>query len=50
MGKDGDECVVDPDFRMRGVKGLRVVDHSVMPGLITNHSQSTCYLILSLLN
>jgi len=34
MGKeDDDNAVVDSKFRVRGVKGLRVVDGSVFPGL-----------------
>ncbi|KAF8858139.1 alcohol oxidase [Acephala macrosclerotiorum] len=46
MGKkeDKDACV-DTDFRVRGVKGLRVVDLSVIPLLPNNHTQSTAYLV-----
>lgn len=51
MGKvgDGDESwVVDREFRVRGVEGLKVVDLSVMPLMINNHTQATAYLVVSL--
>lgn len=48
MGRDGDEkTVVDKDFKVVGVKRLRVADHSVAPLMINNHTQSTAYLIVS---
>jgi choline dehydrogenase-like flavoprotein len=46
MGKD-EESVVDKEFKVRGVKGLRVVDHSVAPLMTNNHTQTTAYLIVS---
>jgi choline dehydrogenase-like flavoprotein len=49
MGKDVEEIsgesVVDTKFRVRGVKGLKVVDLSVAAVLPNNHTQSTGYLI-----
>jgi choline dehydrogenase-like flavoprotein len=46
MGRDGDEAaVVDKEFRVKGVEGLRVVDLSVLPVLPNNHTQSTAYLV-----
>lgn len=46
MGKlDDESAVVDAQFRVKGVKGLRVVDLSVVAVLPNNHTQSTAYLI-----
>lgn len=48
MGKADDEMsVVDNEFKVKGIQGLRVIDHSVAPLMINNHVQSTCYLIVS---
>jgi choline dehydrogenase-like flavoprotein len=50
MGRVGDEkTVVDKNFKVVGVKGLRVADHSVAPLMVNNHTQSTAYLIVSLI-
>lgn len=47
MGRDGDsKAVVDTNFSVVGMKGLRVVDHSVAPLMVNNHTQSTAYLIV----
>ncbi|KAG0644978.1 alcohol dehydrogenase [Hyphodiscus hymeniophilus] len=46
MGRKGDEkTVVDTDFKVLGLKGLRVADHSIVPLMVNNHTQSTAYLI-----
>jgi choline dehydrogenase-like flavoprotein len=48
MGRDEDEMsVVDKEFKVRGIRGLRVADHAVAPLMVNNHTQSTCYLIVS---
>lgn len=43
MGRveEDEMACVDNEFRVRGVKGLRVVDTSVMPFVVSNHAMST---------
>ena len=46
MGKpDETDKVVNNDFKVVGVEGLRVADMSVCPILTTNHTQINAYLI-----
>ena len=46
MGTDDDPmAVLDPELRVRGVKGLRVADTSVMPLLNQGHTQMPAYAI-----
>src|SRR5262249_46422323 len=44
MGTD-EMAVVDPTLRVRGVDGLRVVDASVMPTLITGHTNAPTVML-----
>lgn len=44
MGAD-EESVVDPKLRVRGVKGLRVADASIMPTLIGGNTNAPCMVI-----
>jgi choline dehydrogenase-like flavoprotein len=46
MGSDEDPmAVLDVELRVRGVKGLRVADTSVMPLLNQGHTQMPAYAI-----
>ena len=44
MGVD-DEAVVDPQLRVRGIQGLRVVDASVMPTVTTGNTNAATVMI-----
>jgi choline dehydrogenase len=44
MGQD-DEAVVDPQLRVRGVEGLRIVDASVMPAITSTNTNATVLML-----
>ncbi|MBK5116796.1 MAG: choline dehydrogenase, partial [Thermoleophilia bacterium] len=41
----GDDAVVDPELRVRGVGGLRVIDASVMPTITRGNTNAPTYMI-----
>jgi len=41
----GDRAVVDPELRFNGIEGLRVVDNSIMPNVISSNTNAAAIMI-----
>jgi choline dehydrogenase-like flavoprotein len=44
MGSD-QRAVVDPQLRVKGIEGLRVIDASVMPNLVSTNTNAASIMI-----
>ena len=41
----GNECVVDDELKVKGIKRLRVADASIFPSIISGNTNATCNVI-----
>lgn len=46
MGPKNDvDAVVDPELKVHGIVGLRIVDASIMPSIVAGHTNSVVIMI-----
>jgi choline dehydrogenase len=48
--RDDARAVLDPELRIRGINGLRVLDASAMPGTIRGHTMAPLFTLLSVVS
>jgi choline dehydrogenase-like flavoprotein len=41
----GENCVLDPDLRVRGIDALRVVDASAFPDIVSAHTNAAVIML-----
>ena len=42
---DGEDSVVDPECRVIGIDGLRIVDASIMPEIVNSNTHATVVML-----
>ena len=45
MEQEYDYIIVDTDLKVKGITGLRVIDASIMPTVVSGHTNATVIMI-----